>query len=96
MTDPSESNIRNAISWAIGWIDKVNRWANDHDKPLILEEFGMPRDNFQARDKLELYSPKWSTSRKDQYFQSVISRVVEHYKLGGSFTGFGFWAFRYP
>lgn len=93
MLDSSEENISNAISWALGWVDKVEGWSRSIGKPLLLEEFGMPRDNFLAISKEEIYAPKWPSSRRDRYFNDVISRVVFHYKNGGAYCGFGFWAY---
>lgn len=90
MTDPSESNIARAIDWALGWVEKVDSWASRLKKPLILEEFGMPRDNFESD---EVYSPEHPTTRKDRYFQEVLKLVVQSFQSKGAYAGFGFWAY---
>lgn len=52
------------------------------DKPLIIEEFGLPRDG-------ESLDPAAPTSLRDQYFRFVLSFV----KLSPSIAGANFWAF---
>ena len=89
MLDPSRENIDYAINWALKWVDKGHEWATLVKKPLILEEFGMPRDNFN--NPKDIYSPMNPTTRRDEYFEAVLKRVAtlcdEYY------SGFGFWAY---
>jgi mannan endo-1,4-beta-mannosidase len=85
MTDPSEENISHAIRWAIDWVETTDTWAKMVKKPLILEEFGMPRDNFVPKD--EWYSPLHPTTRRDRYFDEVLDQVVESFLQQGSFSG---------
>jgi mannan endo-1,4-beta-mannosidase len=93
MLDPSEKNIANAIVWGKGNIDKANEFAKKVNKPLILEEFGMPRDNWQAKDKSGWYSPTHTTTNKDRYFKEILAYTIQLRKQGGSYAGFGFWAY---
>jgi mannan endo-1,4-beta-mannosidase len=44
MTDPTEENIAHAIRWATEWVQMTDIWARKMQKPLVLEEFGMPRE----------------------------------------------------
>jgi mannan endo-1,4-beta-mannosidase len=85
MTDSSEQNISQAIQWALGWINKVSHWASIVGKPLVLEEFGMPRDNFGS--KKNWYSPLNPTTRRDRYFEALVNKVVDHYLNKESFAG---------
>jgi mannan endo-1,4-beta-mannosidase len=93
MMDPSEQNIANAIQWAINRIDNADQWSRKINKPCVLEEFGMARDNWQAKGKADLYSPAHTTKNKDRYYGSILMRSAELYKKGGSYAGFGFWAY---
>lgn len=52
------------------------------DKPLVIEEFGLPRDGMS-------FDPAASTSLRDQYFRFVISYV----KASPHVAGANFWAF---
>jgi mannan endo-1,4-beta-mannosidase len=93
MMDPSEENIVNAISWGIGWIEKVHQWALKVGKPLILEEFGMPRDNFVAKSPGDVYSEFNPTTRRDRYFKALLSRAADLSGSDGLYRGFGFWSY---
>lgn len=53
-------------------------------KPLVLEEFGYPRDGF----KFELGTP---TKGRDAFYEYVFSLVVNHAEHGGYFAGCNFW-----
>jgi mannan endo-1,4-beta-mannosidase len=93
MLDPSEENIANAIVWGKSVVEKCDEWSRKVNKPLILEEFGMARDNWQAKDKSGWYSPVHTTKNKDRYYNAMLSYSVELRKKGGSYAGFGFWAY---
>ena len=89
MTDPSRENIEHAIRWGKSWVEKAHEWAKALDKPIVLEEFGFPRDNFERPDVL--YSPLNPTTRRDEYFKNLLEHVCS---LGDQFyAGFGFWSY---
>jgi mannan endo-1,4-beta-mannosidase len=46
MLDPSKENIDKAIKWAKDYVLEVESYARVVGKPILLEEFGMPRDNW--------------------------------------------------
>lgn len=92
MTDPSEKNIKGAIDWGVGWINTVNDWAVKMKKPLVLEEFGFPRDNWVDSGDNYVYSPKHPITRRDRYYKAMMQRTVELRK-SGAYTGVGFWAY---
>jgi mannan endo-1,4-beta-mannosidase len=53
-------------------------------KPLVMEEFGYPRDNFS----FALGSP---TKGRDGYYQFVFSLIADNCKANGNFAGCNFW-----
>lgn len=54
------------------------------NKPLVMEEFGFPRDNFQ----FALNTP---TTVRDAYYKYVFSLVADNAEQGGKFAGCNFW-----
>jgi mannan endo-1,4-beta-mannosidase len=54
-------------------------------KPLVMEEFGYPRDNFS-------YSPGSPTTARDAYYRYVFGLARDSQKQGGPFVGCNFWA----
>ena len=53
-------------------------------KPLVMEEFGYPRDDF----KFELETP---TRGRDGFYEYVFSLVGDNAEQGGYFAGCNFW-----
>jgi mannan endo-1,4-beta-mannosidase len=53
-------------------------------KPLVLEEFGLPRDH-------ELYLPESPTLARDDYFRRMFDQVAESCKAGRALQGANFW-----
>lgn len=54
-------------------------------KPLVMEEFGYPRDKFS-------YKPGSPTTARDTYYKYVFSLVADNARHGGNFAGCNFWA----
>lgn len=86
--DPSdmESTFSNAREKATDYIVSHIEVAESLNKPIVMEEFGFPRDS-------ENYSPNSSTKYRDQYYKLVFGFVEEHDVLAGtnfwSWGGFG-------
>lgn len=59
--------------------------ATSLDKPLVIEEFGFPRD--AAR-----YDPGTSTAFKDRFYQLIYDEVLASARSGGPIAGSNFWA----
>lgn len=59
--------------------------AEKYRKPVVIEEFGFPRDDFQ-------FTIESSTKNRDMYYASVFSQVLEHSKNLGLLAGCNFWA----
>lgn len=53
-------------------------------KPLVMEEFGYPRDGFS-------FSPATTTKGRDGYYKYVFSLVGDNAASGGYFAGCNFW-----
>lgn len=54
-------------------------------KPLVMEEFGYPRDGFQ-------FSKTSTVKARDSYYKYVFSLVADNAESGGFFAGCNFWA----
>lgn len=54
-------------------------------KPLVLEEFGLPRDH-------ESYDPLSSTTARDEYYRRMFEQVAESARASRSLQGANFWA----
>ena len=67
-------------------VEMHNALATDTlKKPLVLEEFGLPRD-------LENYSPDSTTSTRDEYYRRMFDQVSESCRAGRSLQAANFWA----
>jgi mannan endo-1,4-beta-mannosidase len=71
--------------------DKVGDYLTRHvaiakriDKPLVIEEFGYPRDGGS-------YDPQASTSFKDRFYGQVLDAVLASALSGGPIAGSNFW-----
>lgn len=56
------------------------------NKPLVIEEFGMPRDGHS-------FSPESSTQFRDQYYKSILDKRLLHKRKMGVLAGINFWAY---
>ncbi len=59
--------------------------AKQLGKPLVIEEFGYPRDGGG-------YDPEASTHFKDLYYQQIYDAVLNSARTGGPIMGSNFWA----
>ena len=67
------------------YIDRHIEICDRLNKPLVMEEFGYPRDGFK-------FDKKTSTKGRDGYYKYVFSLVAENAEQGGKFAGCNFWA----
>lgn len=58
--------------------------AKKYQKPLVLEEFGFPRDHFQ-------FSKSTSTHVRDDYYKYVFNLIADKTFSDGLFAGCNFW-----
>jgi mannan endo-1,4-beta-mannosidase len=67
-------------------VETHNRMATDIlHKPLVLEEFGLPRDH-------ETYAPGTPTTARDEYYRRMFDQVVESARAGRALQAANFWA----
>ena len=77
-------NLPAAIEKTDRYIDAHLEIAARYGKPVVLEEFGFPRDGF-------LFAKGTPTVSRDEYYRHVFSRVVRSAEEGGLFAGLNFW-----
>ncbi|MBO6058791.1 MAG: cellulase family glycosylhydrolase [Bacteroidaceae bacterium] len=76
-------NIDNARRQTENYLNECYEAVKDLNKPMILEEFGYPRDNYTVE-------PGTPTTGRDLYYQFVFDLVRNSGKLAGcSFWGWG-------
>ncbi len=80
----AETTYPEAIEKATAYISEHIDYANEVRKPLVIEEFGIPRDN-------HVYSPEATTIYRDRYFEFVFNIIYENSKIGGPLVGSNFW-----
>ena len=68
------------------YINKHIAVAAEMQKPLVLEEFGLPRDN-------QSFDVNSTTSLRDAYFAGIFSIWKKQVKSKGPLAGVMFWAF---
>ena len=79
------TNLDKAIANTDAYIDAHLEIAARHGKPVVLEEFGFPRDSF-------LFAKGTPTTCRDTYYEHVLQRIVQSAKEGGLFAGLNFWS----
>ncbi len=62
------------------------RMAKALGKPLVIEEFGYPRDGADA------YDPSIATTFKDRFYRQIYTAIEADAKVGGPLAGSNFWA----
>ncbi len=79
-----DTNLPVAIKNTDEYIDEHLELAKKYGKPVVLEEFGFPRDGFQ-------FAQGTPTTSRDAYYEHVFGRITESAKEGGLFAGLNFW-----
>ena len=79
-----KTNLPVAIANTDEYIDEHLELARKYGKPVVLEEFGFPRDDFQ-------FAKGTPTTARDEYYRHVFGRIVEAAKEDGIFAGLNFW-----
>lgn len=74
-------------------VEKATAYVKDHiavaeklNKPLVIEEFGLPRD----KQSFDINS---QTKLRDQYYEKMFAFVTDSAKSNGVLAGANFWAF---
>lgn len=82
--DPGKA-LDAALQQTARYIDEHIERAYDLRKPLVIEEFGFPRDGFAWHNDS-------STALRDRYYRYVFSRVLESARRAGRLSGCNFWS----
>ena len=67
------------------YLDEHQRLARELGKPLLVEEFGFPRDG-------EAYAPTTTTEFRQRFYRAIYDAVENSWKAGGPIMGSNFWA----
>lgn len=74
-------------------VDKMTAYVKEHKtiadklkKPLVIEEFGLPRDKHS-------FDVNSTTALRDEYYGRIFSFLADSAKTNGSIAGANFWAF---
>ncbi|MBR6538863.1 MAG: beta-mannosidase [Bacteroides sp.] len=67
------------------YIDEHLVLAKKYKKPVVMEEFGFPRDGFQ-------FTKESSTQARDEFYRYVFDLIRQDREQGGLFAGCNFWA----
>lgn len=84
--DKVAEGFPNVMEKATAYIKEHTAIADKLKKPLVIEEFGLPR-NAQSFDINS------STSLRDEYYGKIFSFLADSAKTNGSIAGANFWAF---
>lgn len=78
------TNLPIAIKNTDEYIDEHLAIAEKYGKPVVMEEFGFPRDDFK-------FAQGTPTTSRDRYYMHVFGRIAESAKEKGLFAGLNFW-----
>lgn len=79
-----EAGLDTAILNTDKYIDTHIAIAEKLGKPLVIEEFGFPRDGFSFRKG----SP---VTGRDRYYSHIFNRIIESKETSGALAGANFW-----
>lgn len=77
-------NLPRACKNAQEYIGRHVQICQQLKKPLVMEEFGYPRDGF-------LFAPATSTQARDGFYSFIFDLVYQNAKKGEPFAGCNFW-----
>ncbi len=76
----------NVVEKTLSYINQHLPVAERLGKPLVVEEFGLPRDGHS-------FDPAAPTTLRDAYYAKILSFVEQHAAAHGRISGLNFWAF---
>jgi mannan endo-1,4-beta-mannosidase len=79
------ARLETGLTKSLAYIDRHIDIANKMGKPIVLEEFGMNRDN-------GAYDATSSVQVRDRFYSEVYARLLQHAKAGDAIAGSNFWA----
>jgi mannan endo-1,4-beta-mannosidase len=81
-----KADFDGVVEKTLAYIEEHLRVAEKLDKPLVLEEFGLPRDDHS-------FDPTAPTTLRDKLYAKVFNVLARHAFTGGHVAGANFWAF---
>jgi mannan endo-1,4-beta-mannosidase len=81
-----DTTFPKALELAQTYLNRHIEFATEIGKPLVIEEFGIPRDNHS-------YSPGSPTEFRDQYYQKIFEIIYRNAVAQGPMSGSNFWGF---
>jgi mannan endo-1,4-beta-mannosidase len=86
-TDTSISkDMKQVIEKTTAYIDKHTAIAKKINKPLVIEEFGLPRDR-------QSFLPGSSTNSRNFYYETLFRKLWESVRESAVIAGANFWSF---
>lgn len=82
--DSLTQNIDRACEMSRQYIEQSLEVSRRLGKPMVMEEFGYPRDGFS-------FVPGSPTRGRDAYYRFVFSMIEQSAQKGGAFAGCNFW-----
>lgn len=82
--DSLVDNVKRACMNSKEYIDQHLQICGKLRKPLVMEEFGYPRDGL-------VFIPGSPTRGRDGYYQYIFGLVADNMQKGGAFAGCNFW-----
>lgn len=79
-----DGDLPQAIVNSKGYIDEHLALAVKYGKPVVMEEFGYPRDGYA-------FTKESTTEGRDTYYEAIFSYIEENMRNGGAFAGCNFW-----
>ena len=80
------ADFEGVVAKTLAYTEEHLRVAERLGKPLVLEEFGLPRDGHS-------YDPAAPTTLRDGLYAKVFAVLTRHAAAGGHVAGANFWAF---
>ena len=83
--DSLVTDLPRACENSKAYIDRHLAICDSINKPLVMEEFGYPRDNMS-------FYPSSPTTGRDGYYRYIFELIAKNMRDGGHFCGCNFWA----
>ena len=78
-------SVERASAAADKYLDEHIALAEELNKPIVLSEFGFPRDN-------HLYNREDPVTARNAFYEHIFNRLLESVKESGPFSGCNIWA----
>lgn len=82
--DSLQENLDRAKQFSKAYIDEHLAIAKKYQKPLVLEEFGYPRDGF-------LFAKGTPVTARNAYYTYIFDLIAQHATSNSLFAGCNFW-----